>query len=198
MGTTTNAGKRKATATKAASGAKKRATGKRSGGGGGGGCSSILVALAELKMIGKGTPTRSMVARMAGYDGAEQAGFKKALTGLNSKGHLSYSSSTTLELTDSGGRQVPKDLNPPRTNSDLHGRIKQMLPPKARAIFDVLADGKPRPRPEIAQALGYPNDQVRVGSAGDSPPVDRSVGRSVPSGRGRTRTSSAFFTCETH
>jgi hypothetical protein len=43
-----------------------------------------------------------------------------------------------------------------------------MLPPKARAIFDVLADGKPRPRPEIAQALGYPSDQVRVGSAGDN------------------------------
>jgi hypothetical protein len=161
---------KKATATK--SSGKNRAAVKS--GGGGSGCSSILVALAELKMIGKNSPTRSMVARMAGYTGADQAGFKKALTGLSSKNYLNYYSSTTLELTDAGSKQVPTDLNPPRTNADLHNRIKLLLPPKARSVFDVLSDGQSHTRMEIAKALGYPNDQVRTRLIDQS--TDRFVG----------------------
>lgn len=158
MGKTKTAGIKKAPAKK-----KTPAKGGRHGKIAPGAKDSILTVMAEFEAIGMMTPTRSLVAHMSGYTGgAEQAGFKKALSGLSNKGYLTYPSSSTLGLTEDGKVQVSDTLDPPTTNGDIHERIKKMLSSdNAKKIFDLLTDGKVHTRKEVARVLDYPNETVR-------------------------------------
>jgi hypothetical protein len=123
---------------------------------------AILAALAELAAVGMGTPGRKVVAFLSGYVSAKQAGFLKAVVGLKKKGYVLYSSPQTLALTSSGLEQAPSGLDPPRSNDDIHDRIVRMLQPKPRIMFKLLSDGNVHTRLEVARAMGYPNDTVRV------------------------------------
>jgi hypothetical protein len=110
-------------------------------------------------------PSRTLVAHFAKYNGAEQAGFKKALSQMSKDGLIEYGGNSSLEITAWGESQVSANLEPPHSNADIHDRIKAMLAPKAAAIFDVLADGAVHTRLEIARATGYPNANVSAACA---------------------------------
>ena len=115
----------------------------------------LLGVIAELGLFHNGKPPRDLVARRAGYSGgADNQSFKKALSRAAKKGHLDTSDKEVLVLTDSGRKEAG---DPPKleTNEDAHARIKADLSPKMVEAFDLLVDGKPHPRSELAKKLGY-------------------------------------------
>jgi hypothetical protein len=130
----------------------------------GGGCKSlgkqgILNALVQLKGIGMAEPERKLVATLALYK-AKSSGFKKALTELVANNSVEYKPSNTLKITALGESQASAGVDSVLSNATLHDQIKKMLPPKAKTIFDVLADGKVHTRLELAHAAKYSDDLV--------------------------------------
>lgn len=148
-GTTT--GKRKARGRPPSSGSKgKRAKGSVR--------DIILRSLAELRALRIAEPPRIQVALFAGYSNASSAGFAKALSGLKQDGLVAYQSSKTVGLTETGlNADVMKGVVPPKNNCEVHERIKQLLKPKMKEMFDALADGGVHNREDVAQRMGYTN-----------------------------------------
>jgi len=120
----------------------------------------ILGALAELEILGITNPSRVQIALFSGYTNVKSAGFAKAVSIAKAKGSIEYPSSKSMRLTSKGKWEAPPTLNPPQTNADVHIRIKKLLKPTAVQLFDLLADGLPHPREEVAEAMGYTNQKV--------------------------------------
>lgn len=113
----------------------------------------IIGSIAELHALGKPNPPRTEVSMFAGYSNAASKGFANPLSALKTEGIVMYDKgSGSVSLTDMGLR-TPEALGivPPTNNAEVHARLKALLTPKQREIFDLLAvDGQAYLRDEMA------------------------------------------------
>lgn len=114
----------------------------------------ILQAIGKLRVIGTEQPTRDQVQKFSGNT-KTKAGFDKNLGNLKKKGFVEYPDGKTVALTDQGveyvGEVDPSDLS----NEAIQNEMKEMIPAKARDIFDALLDGKEHDRKKLAEQLKY-------------------------------------------
>jgi len=115
--------------------------------------------------IGLVEPPRVQVALFSGYSNVRSAGFAKAMGHLKKKLLVEYPSSTSYRLTPAGieaagcNHASAGNGNNAVTNAAAQNRIKALLKPKAREIFDALSGGQTRERVAVAMLTGYTNER---------------------------------------
>lgn len=114
----------------------------------------ILVALAQLRAIGKNAPPKAMVAGWAGYSPIGGA-FGNPLGGLRSTGLVDYPSPGTVALTDAGSRAIGEQDAP--TTEEIRSQIISTCSGPERKILTVLLDhGETEiAKSELAERSGY-------------------------------------------
>lgn len=117
----------------------------------------ILTALKELLDLGIAAPPRLQIALFSGYSNLQSLGFKTAMKKLVTDGLVEYPDKETMSLTQTGVAQAPTAATPATTNEQVQARLKSMLKDKAPVIFDILHDGRPHIREELAAQVGYSN-----------------------------------------
>jgi hypothetical protein len=130
----------------------------------------ILDACAEMEVICRNPPPRTLVAIMCGYDNVKSARFAKALSGLSAQGFVSYPTSGTVALTG-GGRALAAAVEHPGTSKEVQDRVIAVLGPTAGKILSTLIERYPGSvqRAEVAANAGYDN----VKSAGFAKALSR-------------------------
>lgn len=96
----------------------------------------ILVALAQLRAIGRKNPPKPMVAAWAGYSHGGGA-FGNPLGSLNTWGYVTYPQPGTAELTDAGVALVG-DVDPPADQQELNAMMFSILTGPERLILSTL------------------------------------------------------------
>lgn len=114
----------------------------------------ILFALAELRAIGRNSPTREMVAAWSQYSPNGSA-FTNPLGSLRSMDLIEYPSSGEVSLTNEGLREVGP-ANPP-DQDEIKKRINETLDGPQRKIMEVLMRlrGGVIDREQLAEQSGY-------------------------------------------
>ncbi|CAB9498474.1 expressed unknown protein [Seminavis robusta] len=115
---------------------------------------NIVITLGKLKAIGMVQPKKTEVQIFSG-NSKTKAGYEKNLGTLRKLGYIEYLSGSMVKLAEKGIRFVGVVDPSSITNESVHNDMKEMLVPKAREIFDVLADGKVHNRREVAEHLNY-------------------------------------------
>lgn len=118
----------------------------------------IVSALAELRVLKIIEPPRVQVALFSGYTNVKSAGYAKALSQLKGMDLIEYPSNTTVRLTAKGEETV-KAVDAPKDNAAVHERLKLLLKPTTIKVFDVLRDGRPHRRTDVATATNYTNEK---------------------------------------
>lgn len=116
----------------------------------------LLGIIAQLALFHGGKAPRELVARRAGYGNATTPAFKMALKRAAKRGHVDIrSDKETVELTESGREEAGNVPDLPTSNEEVHEKIKADLSPKMTEVFDLIKDGRPYPRSDLANRLGY-------------------------------------------
>ena len=116
----------------------------------------ILDALAELEAIGIPEPPRMQVALFAGYTHLSSKGFSNSIGTLRSAGRIDYPRQGTIALTDQG-RVAANQVTEPRSMTEIHARVKQLLGNVAARVLQPLLDAYPDAlyRAELMALAGY-------------------------------------------
>jgi hypothetical protein len=120
--------------------------------------SRVIKALAELHAMGVTTPTRELLATMAGYSNIKSAGFAKAVAGLKEGALLTIPADGRLQLTAAGLAEAP-EVTKPSSADEMRMRIVAVLGTPTDKILARLCDAYPDAidRPTLAAAVGYSN-----------------------------------------
>ena len=115
----------------------------------------ILVALSQLRAIGKDTPSKPMVAGWSGYS-PEGGAFGNPIGALRSKGYITYPAPATVQLTAEGLAQVGEQ-QPPASEQEIQQRILNILTgPERKILAALLNHGKDEiSKEDLAAASGY-------------------------------------------
>jgi len=114
----------------------------------------ILSAMSELRSFNILTPPRNLVALFSGFTTASSPGFAKPLINLKRKGFIHYPKGKMVALTRTGV-VVAGDVDPPSGNRQVQDRIKGLLTPTSKKLFDVLSDGRDWTLEDLAAATGH-------------------------------------------
>lgn len=116
----------------------------------------ILNALAELRAMGKDSPTREIVAFMTGYSNTTSTGFAVGLRGLLGSGQIT-SAAGEVQLTAAGLRAA--QVVQKRTPQEMRARIVDLLGGASGKVMAELVRIYPRAttRESLAAASGYSN-----------------------------------------
>ena len=119
---------------------------------------AILNSVAEMEMLCRKSPPRTLVAMVAGYKNVKSTGFAKALSGLSTDGLVTYPDSGTIGLT-SEGLAVARPRAAALTTEDVHSKAIDILGETAGKILRHVLAVYPGvlEREVLAQRSGYQN-----------------------------------------
>lgn len=140
---------KKASAVKAGSTVKKAKTTTKT---------ELLEIIAQLASLHKGAAPLDLVARRAAYGNATNPSFKKAIQRAGKQGLLMVENNT-VQLTDLGIFQAGDAPDWVQSNSQAQAKMKEVLTPKMRIVFDMILEdgGQPKSCTMLATRLEYPN-----------------------------------------
>jgi hypothetical protein len=131
----------------------------------------ILLAMAQQHAIGNEFACRKQVRTLA--DVPKEGSYNTFVNIMKKKGLLVTSEDNKgLKATEAGYEKLgPEAAAAPKTNEDVQAKLKETLKvPKARIMFDVLTDGRAHSRSELAQTIGYEENngsfKTYIGSLG--------------------------------
>ena len=112
----------------------------------------ILKMVAESYSLGEESLPRSRLIRGTGIAAKTVT---NNIAKLKNEGLIEYPDSTSIRLTSKGMKQVGGLADPPKTNAELQERIKEKLTGKKLRMVDLLSDGLPHSKEEIAVGLDF-------------------------------------------
>jgi hypothetical protein len=122
----------------------------------------ILFSMADRLVFGVTECSQQDVLVFAGYKYPTAERFHQTKKSLLAKGLIEYTPSTkTYRLTEAGIAEAPvvgvvTKLEKPQSNEVFHEHLKEHFKEaKAFALFEQLADGRPRERSKVCHDLGY-------------------------------------------
>jgi hypothetical protein len=117
----------------------------------------LLSIIVQMSALHGGKAPVELVARTGGYGNAKTPAFKMALKRAATRGHLVVHPDGTVAATDSGhGEAQLSGMVLPTSNREAHEKImNEHLTPKMKEAFELMIDGQPFVRSDIAKSLGY-------------------------------------------
>lgn len=118
----------------------------------------LLSIIVQMSALHGGRAPVELVARTGGYGNAKTPAFKMTLKRAATRGHLVvHPEDGTVVATDSGhGEAQSSGMVLPTSNREALDKIKnEHLTPKMKEAFELMIDGQPFVRSDIAKRLGY-------------------------------------------